>query len=193
MAMTDEDMPVLPIDLEVEEAMQDPEAFARLMQERSDRVTWGMARRLTSLVAIRRRYHAQLEDIQRETLAALEPVETQIAALQDALESIAKDERERSGGKVKRIHVPGLGDIATRENTGRPRVADEDALRPFLRGQEREVYLKPQPDKVDARAVLTDLAEIARNHGIEPEDGRYEVPGIEYGETTISATIEWLK
>jgi len=197
-----EDMPVLPVDEEIDRALDEDGGIEALLNSgddatlgKDDRIIAGMARALTRLVEQRHRYQRQLALMAEETELALAPIQKRIDQLQSALEGIAVEVRRSSGTKVTKVHVPGLGDISTRGGGGRARIADPEALKAFLKGDERERYLVPQPDQLDARAVLSNLAEIAKAHGIASSDPKrpvYAIPGVEYGEETVTPKIEWL-
>ena len=107
----------------------------------------------------------------------------QAVMLESAVESVALARREE--GRGNSLVLPGIGTWETRKVPGRWSVADPEAVAAALTGSERESYMKPQPDKLDARALLADIADVLTAHGGEV------LPGLQKSEDRVSVSAKY--
>jgi phage host-nuclease inhibitor protein Gam len=181
------DEPRLEVDAEIEGILDDPASplagFSRWFKLDPERALLGTTRllrrqmrRVDDLMAARAAVLAEYE----RTLA---PLQAQIKILEAAVESEALARREE--GRGNSLVLPGIGTWETRRVPGRWKVEDPDAVAGALTGSERERYLVPQPDKLDARALLADVDAVLESHGGEI------LPGLTKGEERISVTAKY--
>lgn len=184
----------LEVDREIEAILDEPlpnlqegetraEALARWFGIDPERALLGTGRRLLQLNRRVFDLSASRTAILAEYDRAVEPLMAQIKMLESAVEGIALARREEGRGNV--LELPGVGRWETRKVPGRWSVADPDAVAAALTGSERESYLKPQPDKLDARALLSDIDAVLTAHGGEI------LPGLARSEDRISVTAKY--
>lgn len=157
--------------------------FARWFEVDPERALLGTGRRLRILNRRVQDLSASRGAILTEYERALEPLIAQIRMLESAVESVALARRAEDRGNV--LELPGVGRWETRKVPGRWSVADAEAAAGALTGSEREKYLVPQPDKLDARALLADI------DGILTARGGEALPGLVKGEDRISVTAKY--
>lgn len=156
--------------------------FRRWFEIDPERAMLGTGRRLRRLMRQADDLVASRAALLAEYEHALAPLTAQIAMLTGAIESVALARREE--GRGNSLVLPGIGTWETRKVPGRWSVADPEAVAAALTGSERESYMKPQPDKLDARALLADIADVLTAHGGEV------LPGLARSEDRINVTAK---
>ena len=188
--MNDND-PTLDVDREIEALLDGPlpdadgdreGVFARWFEIDPERAMLGTGRHLRRLMMRAADLEASRNAMNAEYTRAQEPLRAQIAMLESAIGSVALARREE--GRGNSLVLPGIGTWETRKVPGRWSVADPEAVAAALTGSERESYMKPQPDKLDARALLADIADVLTAHGGEV------LPGLQKSEDRISVTAK---
>lgn len=157
--------------------------FARWFEVDPERALLGTGRRLRTLNRRVQDLSASRSAILAEYDRALEPLIAQIWMLESAVESVALARRAEDRGNV--LELPGVGRWETRKVPGRWKVEDAEAAIAGLTGSERERYLVPQPDKLDARALLADIDTVLAARGGEV------LPGLIKGEDRVSVTAKY--
>lgn len=183
-----EDTTELEVDREVGVMLEsEPDAFRQWFGIDTDRALFGSGRRLVVLQRRMADLNAQEAAMAGEFHAARVRLVTQIATIEAAIESVALARREE--GRGNSLLLPGVGTWSTRNIPGKWSVEDEATVIAALNGVEREAYLKPQPDKLDARALLADLPAVMAARGGEV------LPGLKKGDDRIgvSASYEALR
>lgn len=182
----------LDVDVEIEGILAGPlpnaeesrdEVFARWFSIDPERALLGTGRHI-------RRLNRQIADLSASRAAvlaeydrALEPLIARLRLLESAVDSVALARREEGRGNA--LILPGIGTWETRKVPGRWKVEDTEAVVRSLTGSEREKYLVPQPDKLDARALLADVDAVLTAHGGEV------LPGLSKGEDRISVNVKY--
>lgn len=180
----------LDVDREIEAILDGPlpnadggDVFARWFGIDPERALLGTGRRIRHLMRRADDLVASRAALLAEYERALAPLTVQIAMLEAAVEGMALARREEGRGNV--LELPGIGRWETRKVTGRWSVADAEAVAAALTGSERESYMKPQPDRLDARALLADIDGILTTHGGEI------LPGLVKGEDRVTVNAKY--
>lgn len=179
-----EDTTELEVDREVGVMLEaEPAAFRQWFDLDTDRALFGAGRRLLRL-------QRQMADLTAQRVAIVEEfareavrLGAQAEMLAAAIESVALARREE--GRGNSLLLPGVGTWSTRAIPGKWSVEDEAAVIAALKGVEREAYLKPQPDKLDARALLADLPAVMAARGGEV------LPGLKKGDDRIGVSVSY--
>jgi len=182
----------LPMDAELRALMERVDAgeveaveeWRKRMGERDARFIAAMGRDLASTRASIAQAREAFGAVMDEYEAAIARLVDHAERITETLESIALLTRTETGRTS--IIVPYVGKVTTRSVPGKPSVTDPAAVMAFLSGSEREAYMKPQPDALLARDVLSDIEQIAAAHGVDKK----AVPGVQWGDDKVTAKVE---